>query len=459
MKTIVGIVILGVVVGGIYALNEMTRTADGRSRLHVAAELEMPVETVTGEQRDIIRSVQAPGGVEAFAEVDISSEVVAKILEMPVEEGDYVTEGELLARLDDADYRARLLSAQANVARLRAAIIEAQASVEKAELSYNQEVRLLELGGTSPDTVSQIRMNLVSARAQLAMRDQELLQAEAAQQSAEEQLAKTVIKAPLTGIVAQRFAKQGEVVITGTMNNPGTRIMVVSDLSKMQVRCRIDEADASLVAADQPTRIYLQSDTRKSIAGRVLRVGTKGTKPLGRDVVTFETLILITGNDPRVKPGMTANVEIEVARRENALTIPVQSVVYRKRRDLPAALVKQHDEQQPVDPTAHQNVAEYLRIAYLVVDGKAQPRLIETGINDATHVEVLKGLTPEDVVVAGPYRSLDQLKDGTAVKPIEKPQSHSPKDASTPEPTTQSAPTSAPADDETPTAATDEEAA
>jgi HlyD family secretion protein len=419
MKTVIGIVVLGVIVGGVYVLNDLTRTRDGKSMLHVAPELDIPVEAAQPEQRDIVRTVQAPGEIEAFAEVGISSEVVGKILEMPVEEGDYVHAGDLLCRLDDAAYRARVLAAEAEVAKLRAAVVQAEASVEKAELDYSQEMRLVEKGASSSDSVAQFRTVLIGARAVLDMRNQELIAAQAGLQSAKEDLAKTVIKAPLDGIVAQRFAKQGEVVITGTMNNPGTRVMVITDLSKMQVRCRVDEADAPLVASDQVARIFLQSDTRKSIDGSVLRLGTKGTKPLGRDVVTFETLVLITGDDPRVKPGMTANVEIEVARQDDALTIPVQAVVYRKRGDLPAELIKQLDAQQ--DPAKHQNVAAYVRLVFCVTDGKAFPHLVETGINDAERVEITSGIALADTIVTGPYRSLDQLKDGAPVKCQEKP--------------------------------------
>lgn len=423
MKTVIGIVVLGVVVGGIYLLNNLTRTEDGKSRLHVARELEVPVETAQPEERSITRTVQAPGEVEAFAEVDISSELVAKILELPVEEGDQVEEGDLLCRLDDADYRARVLSSKANVAKLNALVMQAEADLEKAQRDYDRQKQFVESNITSTVEVANYRTILIGAQAVAEMRRQELIAAEAALQSAREDLAKTVIKAPISGVVSQLFAEQGEVVITGTMNNPGTRVMVISDLSKMQVRCRVDEADASSVAPGQTAHIYLQSDTRRSVPGSVLRVGTKGTKPLGRDVVTFETLVLIDSDDPRVKPGMTANVEIEVARKDNALTIPVEAVVYRKRRDLPDELLQQYDEQQAKQDSAlRQHLAEYIRIVFSLEDGKAYPHLVETGISDATDVEITAGLTADDTVVIGPYRSLDQLKHGSPVKLEEKTQ-------------------------------------
>jgi len=129
MRTLIGLVLLAAIVGGLYLLNDATRTKDGRSKLHVARELPVEVESARPEQRGIIRTVQAPGDVEAFAEVDISSEVVGKIVEMPVEEGDLVQAGDLLCRLDDADYRARVLSREANVAKLKALIVQAEADV------------------------------------------------------------------------------------------------------------------------------------------------------------------------------------------------------------------------------------------------------------------------------------------------------------------------------------------
>ena len=426
MKTLVGIMVLTGVVGGIYLLNDLTRTEEGKSLLHVARELEIEVETACPEQRDIVRTVQAPGEVEAFAEVDISSELVSKILEMPVEEGNVVQAGELLCRLDDADYRARAQAAEANVGKLRALIVQAEADLDKAERDWERQKRLSEADATSMLELADYHTALIRARAALDVRRYELTEAQAALQAAREDLAKTVITAPMSGVVSQLFAEQGEVVVTGTMNNPGTRIMVISDLSKMQVRCRVDESDAPLVAPGQQAHIYLQSDTRKSIPGEVVRVATKGTKPLGRDVVTFETLVLIMRDDPRVKPGMTANLEIEVARKEQALTIPVEAVVYRKRRDLPEELVKAYDRRVAKEDTgAAQHLAQYIKLVFCVAEGQASPHLVETGISDAASVEIIGGVELTDRVVTGPYRSLDQLKDGAPVKLEKKPEAES----------------------------------
>ena len=165
MKSVIGVVILAAVVGGIYLVNDLTRSDDGKSILHVARELEIQVETMQPAQSDIVRVVQAPGDVEAFAEVDISSEIVSKITEMPVEEGDRVEKGELLCRLDDADYRARVVQAEANVAKLKAQIIQARADRDRAERDYQHQLGLTEVNATSTLELANYRTATISTEA------------------------------------------------------------------------------------------------------------------------------------------------------------------------------------------------------------------------------------------------------------------------------------------------------
>lgn len=416
MKTALGTVLLVAALAGLYYLNDATRSEDGASVLHVADELPIDVEVAAAQQRDIVRVVQAPGEVEAISKVEISAEVVAKILEMPVEEGDRVKKGDLLCRLDDVDYRARVASAQAGVARLKATITQANADLEKARRDVQRQIRLSEVEATSELELADYHTILVRARASVEIRRQELIESEERLKSVRKDLEKTIITSPIDGVVSLRFAKKGEVVVMGTMNNPGTRIMIISDLSRMQVRCRVDESDASLVRPGQVALVYLQSDTQESIIGQVLRVATQGTKPPGRDVVTFETLVLVDADELRVKPGMTANVEIEVARSENALTIPVQAVVHRKRRDLPEALLEQAEKFRSKDSTHRRRAAEYLKIVFCIEEEVARPRFVVTGISDESGVEIVSGMTPGQQIVVGPYRSLDQLKDGSRIK-------------------------------------------
>jgi HlyD family secretion protein len=244
----------------------------------------------------------------------------------------------------------------------------------------------------------------------------ELAEAQAFAKRIQEDLKKTVITSPISGVVSKLNAEQGEVVVTGTMNNPGTVIMSISDLSRMQVRARIDEMDVPFVRADQRGRVYLQSESDKPVPAKVVRVASKGIKTVGRDVVTFEALLEVLETEARVKPGMTANVEIEVDERDDAITVPVEAVVHRLRKDLPDTIVKAFDAQQAnLDVSERVKRGQYIKVLYVKDGDVAKVRLIDSGIADTRRVEIKDGIKLEDTVIIGPYRSLDQLEDGKKV--------------------------------------------
>ena len=417
MKKVLVIIVAVALVGGIFGLNQRHTAESGKSFLHVADENALPVSVTKPERQSIVRTVQAPGEIEAVLEVEIRSEIPAKIEEMPVEEGDVVQAGQLLCRLNDDEYRAMVESGEAGVARLKATIREADADLAQCQYDCNRREKLAQQDAASDHELADYRTALLKAQANVEMRKQSLAEAEALLRRARDNLKKTIITSPIDGIVSLIHAKPGEVVITGTMNNPGTVIMVVTDLSQMQLRARVDETDVPLVQPDQPAAIFLPSDPQKPIPGRVLRVATSGTKQAGRDVVTFETLILVESDDSSVKPGMTANVEIEVARKQDALTVPVQAVVHRKRKDLPDKLVEEFEGRQAdTEEGQRQSKAQYLKAVYCMDDDQAHPHLVRTGIADENHVELVEGITPEDTIITGPYRTLDQLKDGSKVE-------------------------------------------
>ena len=384
--------------------------------MHVAKEVALTVHVSKPEQGEIIRLVEAPGDVEAVLEVEISSELVSKISHMPVEEGDRVRKGDLLCRLDDKNLLADLESAKERIAQLRASVLIAQADQEKAVRDVAHQASLSETAATSDLEVRDYLTIKKKSDAVLVMRQHELAQAEAFRQRIEEDLKKTVITSPIAGVISKLNAKQGEVVVTGTMNNAGTMIMSISDLSRMQVRTRVDEVDIPLVKADQKARVYLQADPNNPVLARVIRVASKGTRAVGRDLVTFEALLEVFSDDARIKPGMTANVEIEVARRENAIAVPIEAVVHRMRNDLPESIVEEFDRTQgSLDLSERAKRGQYIDVLYVMEDGVAKVRLVDGGIADTRRLEVRSNVEMDDQIIIGPYRSLDQLKHGKEV--------------------------------------------
>jgi len=416
MKGFITLVVLAAISVAVFTLGHKTKDGSDKSVLHVAKEVPLTVNVAEPKRETIIRLVQAPGDVEAVLEVEISSEIVSKIEEMPVEEGDRVKKGDLLCRLDDRNLRADVESAEARIAQLQAAIVQADADVDKAERDLGRQVHLSENDATSDIELRDYKTLHDKFRAMRDQRRFELEQAQALLKRINEDLLKTVIRSPIDGVISRLNAKQGEVVVTGTMNNPGTVIMSISDLSRMQVKARVDEIDVPLVQPDQAARIYLQADPDRPVPARVARVASKGIKPVGRDVVTFEALLDVLSDDPRIKPGMTANIEIEVAREEDAITVPVEAVVHRMRKELDDEIVAEFDRRQEhLNLSERAKQAQYLKVVYVKDGEKASVRLVEPGIADTRRVEIREGVALTDTVIVGPYRSLDQLKDGKAV--------------------------------------------
>ncbi len=420
MRALLTLFVLAGISAGVFALGHFRKESDGKPILHVADDPTLTVSVAKPERGEIQRHVQAPGEVEAVLEVDVSSEIVAKIEEMPIEEGDPVKAGDLLCRLDDERLLAEVESAEARVAQLEAMILQTEADLDKAERDWQRQKRLAEADATSANEIADYRTVLKKVRASREVRVHELAQAQAVLRSMRKDLTRTIIESPIDGVVSRLSAKQGEVVVTGTMNNPGTVIMSIADLSRMQVRARVDEVDVPLVQPGQKARIYLQSDQDLPVPARVVRVAAKGSRQQGRDVVSFETILEVLSDDPRIKPGMTANVEVQVAQQADAITVPVEAVLHRLRKDLPDEIVKELDaKQEQVDLSERVRQAQYIKVVFVKEEDVARLRLIEPGIADSWRVEMLGGVGMDDTVIVGPYRSLDQLTDGRKVSLVE----------------------------------------
>jgi HlyD family secretion protein len=257
---------------------------------------------------------------------------------------------------------------------------------------------------------------MAKATAALEMSRNELVESEAERRTSQQYLDRTEIRAPIDGVVAGLDVEVGEVVIAGTTNLPGTVMMTIGDLSRMRVRADVDETDVPLVRPRQPARIFLQADLGHPISGEVDRVAPKGKKT--EEVVSFETLVRVAPGNDALRSGMTATVEIEVRRSADALGVPVQAVVHRRRKDLPdTAAVRAWAERHARSPgeKAKEAEARYVKIVFVREEGVARARPVETGISDERRVEILSGLKRGEQVIVGPFRALDELKDGNPV--------------------------------------------
>jgi HlyD family secretion protein len=368
----------------------------------------------------IVQTVTAPGTVEPVEEADIASQIVGRVVAVNVKDGDHVRKGAVLVKLDDADARARFDSTGAKIERFKAAIDQAEADLEKTTRDVNRSKLLASRMASSATELADARSAQAKAVAALAMNRHDLSESEAMRRMSQQELVRTEIRAPIDGVVAGLEVEVGEVVIAGTTNLPGTVLMTIGDLSRMQVRADVDETDVRLVRPSQPARVYLQSDLTRPIPGKVDRVAPKGTKT--EEVVSFETLVPVDSadSDGSLRPGMTATVEIEVRRADDALGVPVQAVVHRRRKDLPdSPSVRAWADRHARTPgeRARDAEARYVKIVFIDEAGVARARPVETGLSDERRIEILSGLKADDRVIVGPFRALDELKDGDPVAP------------------------------------------
>jgi len=370
---------------------------------------------------EIVQTVAAPGKVEAVDEAEIASQLVGRVIAVNVKEGDAVKKGQVLVRLDTTEARARLDSALARIDRLRAAIEQSEKDLEKASRDAQQSGKLAVRGFNTPTELADAKTAVAKAQAGLMMCRHELVESEAMRKTSEQELSRCEILSPVDGVVSGLNVDVGEVVIAGTTNLPGSVLMTVSDLSRMRVRADVDETDVPLVRRKQPAKIFLQADPLTPIAGSVAMVAAKGKTKDG--VVSFETLVSVApgGDNPALRPGMTATVEVEVRRAHDALGVPAQAVVHRRRKDLPdTPAVRAWAEKNARSPGEKAQEAElrYVKIVFVDDHGVARARPVETGLSDERRVQILSGLQPDDRVIVGPFRALDELKDGHAITPL-----------------------------------------
>jgi HlyD family secretion protein len=434
-RTIVTAVGLAAVLACLAAANLVRRPGTVAIEWTSARKPPVGVHTEPAARGPIVQMITAPGVVVPVEEVKIASQIVGRVVAVHVKDGATVKKGDLLIKLDETDARARLDSALARIARLRAAIVQAEAQLGKTGRDVTRLERLQARGAASAVDLADAHSELTKAKAAMEMNRNELAESEAMCRTNKHELARTEIRAPIDGTVAGLEVEVGEVVIPGTMNLPGAVLMTVSDVRRMWVRADVDESDRPLVKVGQPVLVYLQSDQLGSIAGTVERVSGKGKKRNERasagaqsqaspaagssEVVSFPTRVRIDAGNPALCPGMSATVEIEVRRSADALGVPIQAVVHRRLEDLPDTPALRSWADRHAHSRAERALtaeAQYVKIVF-VLDGQVvRVRPVETGIVDEHRVAILEGIGPGDRVVVGPFRVMDELGDGQSVK-------------------------------------------
>ena len=360
------------------------------------------VELAEAEYRLIKSSILASGTLAFREQIELTPEVIGQVVAVHVEESDPVRRGDLVITLDPKTYQAQVDQAAA-ATRMQAIAIERQKLlIENLEERYQRQASIYEQGLVDEDSFDLLQNQLALARVDLRSYQESLSQARAALSQAEELLAKTRITSPIDGIVIQIDVEEGETVIAGTTNIPGSTMMVIADPSETLTEVRVDEADIAQVEIGQQADIFAAAYPDTALPGTVQTIAAVARQTPGQQSLSFLVKILLDEQrDLKILPGMSVRADIYTQSSEETLAVPIQAVRYDEEADEDGGEGEQGDN----------------AFVFVVEDGEAARRDVKTGIS--SDQEILEGLEAGDTVVTGPFRVLRHLNDGDAVEAIE----------------------------------------
>lgn len=356
--------------------------------------------------RKIDSVVVAPGEVDPKFKVNISAHVIGKIVRLDFNEGDLVRKGQKLVELERPQYLAQRDRMRAQLQSSRIEVVRAKAALDTAELSFRRASKLRDDGIEAQELFDQARLNLDNARAAYQSSRQGVEQAQASIVQAETDLSYTTIESPTDGRVVQLNAREGEVVIPGTMNNPGSVIAVIADLSQILVEAEVGETEIVGIHTGLPATIKVDAIPDKQYTGHVTEIGSSAAvrAGAGSGIRYFKVKVAIDAPDERLRPGMTSQVSIVTTTLPNAVSVPIQSVVERVPGTGP-------DD----DENSDENLAKK-KYVFVVKDGTVKMTEVTTGISDALFVAITSGIRAGEQVVTGPFKVLRKLKNGDRVE-------------------------------------------
>ena len=389
----------------------------------------IPVRFDVVVRRDLVETVTASGNIRAGLVIEMSAEVSARVIELLVEEGDDVVVDQLLLRLDPTQFDASVSRSQASLNQARAQVNQQEASLQQATRDYE---RLRNLFTSDPLLVARQLLDNASTDVELASSSLASArfgvdQAVASLDEANERLSKTFFRAQIAGKVTRLNVEEGETVIVGTMNNAGSLVLTISELSRVEAVLEVDETDVPYINVGDSTILELDAFPGRLFRGVVTVIGNSAIRPPSSSAgsgqaaaIDFEVVITMD-NPPRgIRPDLSVTADIITATRKNALAVPIIALTVRPKeemedgtRALPSE-VGEDDERTRGPLSRPEN--EDVEGVFIVVDGQVRFAPVEIGITGQEHFEVLTGISEGDTIVAGPYQQIRELGNGDRVQ-------------------------------------------
>jgi HlyD family secretion protein len=409
-RILIGALIL-VVVGGIVAAN-----------LKREAGKVVKVQAEKVARRNLTSLVSASGRVQPKHEVKVSALRMGKVTRLAVKEGDRVAAGDLLLEIDPTTYRSSVAQLSASVEAEKARLQLAEAEEERARQDHDRIVALVASGLASDQDRTRAETDVAVSKARTEAAREAVLAANALLTSAQHDLKQVTVVSEIDGIVTRVNVEEGETAIVGTMNNPGTELLRIADLSAMEAEVDVDETDVVDVALEQKAKVTIDSYPDTSFAGVVSEIGNSAILPptgAQDQSVDFKVVVTLTEDVPGVRPGLTAKAEITVAQRDSVLAVPIQSLTVRRESALREDESKPNGRKDAVAAEPSEDSEENdkeIEGVFVIEAGRARFRPVKTGVSSDKYFEILSGLEAGETVVTGDFKAIRELKQGQKVK-------------------------------------------
>ena len=408
---------------------------------------EVDVESIG--RRDLVAIVSAPGTIQPQLSVDMSASTMGRVTRLAVDEGERVAAGQFLLQIDPENLRAIVNRGEASLEAAASAHEQAQVAVETARVNLEvarekleRQADLWSLKLVSREVYEQAVADVELRETELKAREvevngasQRILQERATLESARYDLTQVTITSPIDGIVTRRNIEEGETVVIGTMNNPGTVLLTIADFSVLEAEIEVDETDIPTIRLGQPVEITIDALPGRVHTGRVTEIGNSPIQQAAagaQEATNFLVVAVVDGDVPGVRPGFTSTAEITTATRTGALAVPIQATTVREvELDAGGRVVRRTEEagsgvlSRPAsassDPAPGGGVTtrEEREGVFAVRQGRAVFVPVATGIAGERYFEALSGLEEGDLVITGPFEVVRNLDDGDPVDPNE----------------------------------------
>jgi HlyD family secretion protein len=403
------------------------------------------VATEAIRSRDLEAIVSASGKIQPKRQVNISANTMGKVTRLAVEEGQRVKAGQFLLEIDPRSLAGQLERGEASIAAAQSSLQSGRTAVESANINLDlartnlkRQQDLWKDGLTTKEALERAQNEVAAREADLRAREQEIKTREqqikqevASLATTKYNLSQVVISSPMDGLVTRRNIEEGETAVVGTMNNAGTVLLTIADMSVLEAEIEVDETDIPNVSLGQIAKVTIDAVPNREFKGRVTEIANSpiqtSTNTSGqRQATTFKVVVTIEDQVPDVRPGFTCTAEITTATRTNVVSVPIQALTVRDLlytnagqlvREPPPRRKRSAEEQTATrveTPEGHNR--KETEGVFLFQDGKAVFTPLKTGVAGEQYFEVTEGLKGGDQVITGPFASVRELADGESVR-------------------------------------------